>query len=41
MLTLALRPYPVPPSDTSKDFVVAIFYFKMGGSHFIQKKKMP
>lgn len=39
MLALALRPYPVSPSDTSKDFVVAIFYFKMGGSHFIQKKQ--
>lgn len=39
MLSLTLRPYPVSPSDTSEDFAVAIFSFKMDGSHVIQKKQ--
>lgn len=36
-LSLALGTHPVSPSDAAKDFVV-ISEFKMGGSHFIQKK---
>lgn len=41
MLAVALRPYPVSPSDTSKDFVVAIFYFKMRGLTSFKRNEMP